>query len=215
MSRSFGHWSPDYLWSRLQDKVHQMLHPDEPWLTPVAVEILDEYLKTEMLGLEFGSGRSTKWFSQRLGKLTSVEHSAEWFDIVTDKLRIGGNINVAYLLRNGSPDTAYVDVIDSMHDNALDFVLVDGIDRAACAVRSLDKLKPGGVLVVDDVHRYLPSRSRAPLARKPEDGPIDDVWQDFMARTMDWEYIWTSNGVKDTVLYYKPKGLEVDDDNER
>ncbi len=215
MSRSYNHWSPDYLWSRLKDKVHQILHPDEPWLTPVAVDLLDEYLKPEMLGLEFGSGRSTNWFSQRLGKLTSVEHSAKWYANVTDRLRIGGITNVAYLLRNGWPDTSYVDVVDSMDDNVLDFVLVDGIDRAACAVRSLDKLKPGGILVVDDVHRYLPSRSRAPLARKPEAGPIDVAWQDFMVRTIDWEYIWTSNGVKDTVIYYKPAGSEVDDDNER
>ena len=32
---------------------------------------------------------------------------------------------------------------------------------------------PGGILVIDDVHRYLPSESRAPLARKISDGAVD------------------------------------------
>ena len=91
-----------------------------------------------------------------------------------------------------------------LKNGSLDFVLVDGIDRGKCAVTSLEKLKPGGILVIDDVHRYLPSESRAPLARTLNDGPVDEDWQEFLNRTMDWEYIWTSNGVKDTVIYHKP-----------
>jgi hypothetical protein len=63
---------------------------------------------------------------------------------------------------------------------------------------------PGGILVIDDVHRYLPSKSRAPLARKISDGAVDQEWQEFLTKVLDWEYIWSSNGVKDTVIYQKP-----------
>ena len=216
MSRSFAHWSPVYLWSRFKDKLHQRLHPDEPWLTPAAVEILHGYLNPDMSGLEFGSGRSTAWFAQSLGKLTSVEHSAKWYDLVKDQLRIAGITNVTYLLRRGNPETEYLDVADSIDDNSLDFILVDGIDRGACVIRSLSKLKHGGLLVIDDVHRYLPSRSRAPLARKPSDGAIDPDWQLFLTLVTNWEFVWTSNGVKDTAIYYKPIDYaEVYDANER
>lgn len=204
MKRSFRHWTPDYLWSRLKDKLHQRLHPEEPWLTPAVVHILDKYLTENMDGLEFGSGRSTIWFARHLRKLTSVEHSPVWYEKVRKLLKTAGMKNVELLLRENLNEKDYACVASQISDCSLDFVLVDGIDRGACAVGSLGKLKLGGILVVDDAHRYLPSESRAPLARSMKDGPVDSDWQEFLNRTMDWEYIWTSNGVKDTVIYHKP-----------
>ncbi len=204
MKRSFKHWTPDYLWSRIKDKLHQRLHPEEPWLTPAVVHILDRHLTQDMSGLEFGSGRSTVWFARHLGKLTSIEHSPEWFQKVSRLLKKAGAKNVELLLRDNSQDIEYACADNLVLDGSLDFVLVDGIDRGNCAVSILEKLKPGGILVIDDVHRYLPSESRAPLARKLVDGAVDSDWQEFLNRTMDWEYIWTSNGVKDTVIYHKP-----------
>jgi SAM-dependent methyltransferase len=204
MKRSFKHWTLEYLWSRLQDKLHRRLHPDEPWLTPAVVQTLDSHLTKQMSGLEFGSGRSTAWFARRLGRLTSVEHSVKWFVKVNNLLKKAGIQNVNMILRDNSPDNSYSDPINQFRDESLDFVLVDGIDRAKCALLSLPKLIPGGILVLDDVHRYLPSESRAPLARKISDGPVDQEWQVFLNQVLDWEYIWSSNGVKDTVIYQKP-----------
>ena len=204
MTRSYKHWSPDYLWRRLKDKLHQRLHPEEPWLTPAVVQTLDKHLTSDMCGLEFGSGRSTVWFARRLGRLTSVEHSSEWFDNVSRHLKKAGLENVNHLLRKNSPENDYAQAASQTGEESLDFVLVDGIDRAKCALISLTKLKPGGILVIDDIHRYLPSESRAPLARKVIDGAVDLDWQEFLNKVMDWEYIWSSNGVKDTVIYQKP-----------
>ena len=39
-----------------------------------------------MSALEFGSGRSGIWFSQRVQNLTSVEHDLDWYQSVKDKL---------------------------------------------------------------------------------------------------------------------------------
>jgi hypothetical protein len=204
MKRSFKHWTFEYLWSRLADKIHRRLHPDEPWLTPAVVQTLDDYLTKQMSGLEFGSGRSTAWFARRLGRLTSIEHSVKWYFRVNNILNKSNIQNVIMILRDNSPDNSYSDSINQFRDESLNFVLVDGIDRAKCALFSLPKLMPGGILVIDDVHRYLPSESRSPLARKISDGPVDGEWQEFLNKVLDWEYIWSSNGVKDTVIYQKP-----------
>jgi hypothetical protein len=204
MKRSFKHWTFEYLWSRLADKIHRRLHPDEPWLTPAVVQTLDDYLTKQMSGLEFGSGRSTAWFARRLGRLTSIEHSVKWYVRVNNILNKSNIQNVIMILRDNSPDNSYSDSINQFRDESLNFVLVDGIDRAKCALFSLPKLMPGGILVIDDVHRYLPSESHSPLARKISDGPVDGEWQEFLNKVLDWEYIWSSNGVKDTVIYQKP-----------
>ena len=202
MTRSFKHWNMQYLWSRLKDKIRIKIHPQDPWLTPDAVKLLDDALSIEMCGLEFGSGNSTVWFARRLGKLTSVEHSLDWFTNVIRQLANGGLENIDYILREDPGE--YVSASLKFTDGSLDFVLVDGIERGKCALTSLPKVKQGGILVIDDSHRYLPGKSRAPLARKPDDGPADEDWTQFMAETMDWEFVWTTNGVKDTVIYYKP-----------
>lgn len=202
MTRSFKHWNLQYLWNRLRDKIRIKLHPQDPWLTPDAVKLLDDVLSKDMRGLEFGSGNSTTWFAQRLSRLTSVEHAPAWYANVTRKLADTGLNNVDYLLREQAGE--YVAVADIFVDNSLNFALVDGIERGKCVLASLLKIKPGGMLVIDDVHRYLPSKSRAPLARKPDDDPADEDWAQFMAETMNWEFVWTTNGIKDTVIYYKP-----------
>lgn len=208
MSRNISHWSARYLLHRVLDKAYQRIYPDKPWLTPQANRILEKTLQPDFQGLEFGSGRSTLWFAARMEKLTSVEHNPEWYHRVKDMLAVRGISNVEYLLtpetemENGEP--AYVQVADRFSDESLDLILVDGILRDACVLRGLSKLKPGGLLVIDDAQRYLPSDSTAPYARTPGQGPVSEGWCQFMEKTTAWPRIWTQNGVSDTVLYTRP-----------
>jgi predicted O-methyltransferase YrrM len=41
-------------------------------------------------GLEFGSGRSTLYFSKRLDELYSIEHHQEWYEKVNNMLKSKG-----------------------------------------------------------------------------------------------------------------------------
>jgi len=68
--RSFQHWTPRYIWNRLALMAHERQHPDLPWLTRAMIENLDTWLRPDDVGLEFGSGRSTVWFAQKVGHLT-------------------------------------------------------------------------------------------------------------------------------------------------
>jgi predicted O-methyltransferase YrrM len=137
-------------------------YPDLPWLTKAANAILETYLKPDDEGLEFGSGRSTIWFTKHVGRLTSVEHNKVWYDKV--QAMIGDNqlTNVDYRFfpkdveDERGADAAYVRVIDTFEPESFDFVLVDGVYRDHCCLSVLDKIRPGGVLIIDNVNWYLP-----------------------------------------------------------
>ena len=207
-SRSFRHWTPHYVGARLRQIVHQRRHPDEPWLTADAVRILRSILKPTDVGLEWGCGRSTRWLSSRLARLTSVEHDAGWWARVHAQLEEDGIENVRLELHEIRGDAhaqegePYVRVAERWEDGSLDFVLVDGRVRDACALASVDKLGPGGVLTVDDAHRYLPGPDwiRAPEARTEATGPLNERWARFLERVRPWRHIWTDDGISPTLV---------------
>ena len=49
-----------------------------------------------MKALEFGSGRSTLWFSSLVGSLTSIEYDAGWYEQAKQRLRDANATNVDY-----------------------------------------------------------------------------------------------------------------------
>ena len=204
--RSFRHWTLRYLIERTRDRWYQATHPADPWLTPLAIQFLNAWLKPTDRGLEFGSGRSTLWLARRVAHLTSVEHAPAWYEHTRQALSAQSLANVDYHLASceGNDPSAYVAMASQFPAQSLDFVLVDGVFRDACANAALDKLAPGGLIILDDAHRYLPSRSIAPLARTPAQGPASPAWADFMAATQTWRCLWTSKGVSDTAIYIKP-----------
>ena len=209
--RSFRHWSPRYLVDRARDRVYQATHPGDPWLTPAAVQFLSLWLRSTDRGLEFGSGRSTLWFARRTQHLTSIEHAPEWHARVSGRLRELGILNVDLRLVEKEPapadpsqPPAYAAAAGDLPDSSLDYVLVDGAYRDACALAGLCKLKPGGLLILDDAHRYLPSRSISPYARTLAEGPASPLWGTFLQSVSGWRCLWTSKGVSDTAVYIRP-----------
>ena len=84
--------------------------------------------------------------------------------------------------------------------------MVDGDFRGECALAALPKLKLGGVIIIDNVERYLPHEkpSCSPNSRSLNDGCESDSWSCFKDLVDGWRSIWTSNGVCDTALWIKP-----------
>tara|TARA_Y100000589_G_C26881867_1_gene518336 strand:+ start:299 stop:487 length:189 start_codon:yes stop_codon:yes gene_type:complete len=41
-------------------------NPDSPWLIQDSIIFLEQWLKNDMKGIELGSGRSPKWFTQQV-----------------------------------------------------------------------------------------------------------------------------------------------------
>lgn len=215
MKRSFHHWNLRYLFNRMIEKRYRRTHPQAPWLAPAAIEFLEGYLKPTDQMLEFGSGRSTLWFAQRVGHITSVEHNGDWHQKITVEINARGLQNITYHLRpkevgiSSDEQSQYVQTTQSISPASLDMVLVDGTYRAQCVLKSLPLLKPGGILVIDNVNRYLPSDSFAPNSRTKDSGPIDKEWQQVLDLIGNWRFFWTSNGISDTAFYFKPTETEV------
>lgn len=208
--RSFRHWTGKYLLNRIRDILYQKRYPHHPWLTPCAISVLSSYLRPSDVGLEWGSGRSTIWLARRVARLTSTEHDPLWFRRIAGQLKKYGMTNVRYLHREAKDgnrpecDSPYVRVANMFHRESLDFVLVDGKARSACALAALEKLRPGAVLILDNANWYLPCRSHSPNSRTEHDGPASEQWGRFLERVALWRRIWTSNGVTDTAMFLKP-----------
>jgi len=210
--RSFRHWTPTYIRNRLGEMYYHKTCPDHPWLTRAANQILASYLRESDVGLEFGSGRSTVWFAKRTQHLTTIEHDAIWYDRIGRLLSVSAVHNVDYHLLpkevsdDRGDEAAYVRIVDRFEANSLDFILVDGVYRDFCALRALAKIRPGGVLVIDNVNRFLPSNSLSPNSRTLIQGPHSVVWEEVQRSISQWRRIWTSSGVTDTALFFRPCG---------
>jgi len=204
MKRSFRHWTPRYIWNRTNLWAYECANPNSPWLVRSMIDVLSTWLRPQDEGLEFGSGRSTVWFAKRVRFLTSVEHNREWHIKVSNK--ISKDIcNVRLILRENKEE--YIGIIDNIKDRSLDFCLIDGIYRDICTKNCLDKIKSGGILIVDNVNRYIPNhhtKQVAPSSRLPKDGYATHVWAEVGEVIQDWRYIWVTDGVTDTALWVKP-----------
>jgi predicted O-methyltransferase YrrM len=208
--RTFRHWTPRYIRDRLANIYYRRAFPDRPWLTPAANEILISLLRETDIGLEFGSGISTLWFAKRIRHLTSVEHNQIWYGKVQQMLMERHQDNVDYHLAvkdkvdEEGDQSAYVRQVERFAPSSLDFVLVDGIYRDFCALKVLDLLRPGGILVIDNVNKSLPGDSYAPNSRSLAEGPNGETWKKVNAALSSWRRIWTSSGVWDTAIFFRP-----------
>lgn len=181
--------------------VDEKLHPSNPWLTSKSVALLEQLLKPTDIGVEFGSGRSTLWFAKRLKHLTSFEDNRFWFSKV--EILLGAhNLNRKVDYRLIEDEIEYSLQTKLFEQNSIDFCLVDGQMRDKISVGILPKLKPGGILVIDNVNWYLPNDwSKSPGTRRTKDRVASEEWQDFLTLTSDYRRIWTSNGVTDTCIF--------------
>ena len=148
-----------------------------PWI-PIKAKIwLDNNLRSDMVVFEYGSGLSTLYFSEKVNKIVSIEHDKEWYNKTYDKLKekipnleyfliepehletgIKEQVNKIYQshLYQDFYFTKYVQSIDKYPDGHFDLVFIDGRARIGCILHSIDKIKPGGYIILDnsDAKRY-------------------------------------------------------------
>jgi len=201
--RNFSHLTPPYIFNRILVKINQWQYKENPWITSSASRILDSLLISSDIGVEFGSGRSTLWFAQRLKHLISIEKKPEWYFKVKKNLSIS-KLEPRVELRLCPDDNDYVSQALTFDDNSVDFCLIDGAKRDYCALYMLPKLRKGGILVLDNANLFLPNDSTySPNSRRMKEGFSTETWQQFAEQASKFRRIWTSNGVWDTVIWIK------------
>ncbi|MGQ4876499.1 MAG: hypothetical protein ACP6IY_20740 [Promethearchaeia archaeon] len=161
-------------------------NPREPWYTRDSIIFLNKYMKPNFIGFEFGSGASTLWFAKRIKYLISIEHSEFWYKNVLEKLKKKKIDNVTLKLipleRDLNKDK-YSNYINKFPNNYFDIILIDGRNRVNCIKNSINKLKKGGFLVLDNSER-----------KRYEDG---------IKLLKNWIEIKTTNGRWDTTIWIK------------
>jgi hypothetical protein len=155
-----------------------------PWITFGAEEYLADFLTKEMKVFEYGCGGSTLYFAKKARHVVSIEHDTLWAATVNSKLaehRLDHlvDLRVYALGEHGSaplgdpadPDSyissdfpgrslaSYVQSIDDFEDATFDLVMIDGRARPACIKHAVNKVRSGGLLVVDNTDRsyYWPA----------------------------------------------------------
>jgi hypothetical protein len=143
------------------------LADEQPWLTYDAIGFLEQYLAPGMRIFEWGAGGSTLFLSRRASEGVSIEHDDAWATAVARRVD-GRRWRVQCIPPAARPDPRYasqdpdhrarsfadyVQAIAACSDGTLDLVLVDGRARVACVRQALAKVKPGGVLVLDNSDR--------------------------------------------------------------
>jgi SAM-dependent methyltransferase len=143
-----------------------------PWFSYAAIDFLDDFLRSDMNVCEYGSGGSTLFFAGRVRSVVSIEDNANWHQLVSERLRLRSIQNVRLTLcpfdfKNpaGFENSAYLHAIP---DDRFDVIVVDGSEewtqvRPVCFEKAESRVKPGGIIVVDDSWRYpgLRDRNRA------------------------------------------------------
>jgi predicted O-methyltransferase YrrM len=127
---------------------------NEAWFTEASIIEFERFLNTNtnLKIFEFGMGASTIWLSKfpSISLLVSVEHDKNWFHEVGEQIknteRTGGcGLNLS--------ERPYDYCIKSYDDDFFDCVIVDGRDRVKCLESAKSKIKPNGLLILDNSER--------------------------------------------------------------
>ena len=142
---------------------------EEPWMTRGSITFLYNYIKNSNYTnlLEYGCGSSTAYFLKVLNlDVTSIEHDEKWLlnvknilpDIYLNKWKYYLKPPTTNGNNKGSDDENiyyddYVNIVDSL--DTFDIIIVDGRCRSKCIYKTINKLNPGGLYIVDNAERHV------------------------------------------------------------
>jgi hypothetical protein len=124
--------------------------PVMPWLGYRAIKHLENLLQPDWKMLEYGSGMSTVWFTQRVANVISIEDNKLWYDKVSLDLKKLGVNNVDYQFKSDNYSN-----LDQYPDSTFDFILIDGSQRGNCAASAVKKIKHGGYIYLDNSDKHF------------------------------------------------------------
>jgi hypothetical protein len=117
-----------------------------PWYTYPAIDFLGAKDFSEKTVLEFGSGQSTLWWSERAKRIVTLESDKAWLRRVES--RNPRNTRLHFV----PDDLTGLDGL--VAGERFDIVVIDGHDRGMAARRAVDLIGPEGGILLDDSEGY-------------------------------------------------------------
>lgn len=160
------------------------------WITFPAIDVLNRVLKRTDRVFEYGGGGSTLFWLDRVAEVVTVEHDPQWFAALEQRMKQEGGGRWTGIHVPATPGTLvpvpdpvdpahyasadaasqglhfkdYVQAIDRYPDAHFDVLMIDGRARTSCLAYATRKLRPGGLLVLDNAERsYYTARNAAVL----------------------------------------------------
>lgn len=146
-----------------------------PWINYVTVDFIIKKLSLITNVFEYGSGQSTLFWLSQGKSVVSIEHDAQFYEQLFVKVTQMGNVDyrliepeidaIGNTYQPESPKyyhsgdfkgycfKSYVESISVFPDESFDVVVIDGRARTACIVHSINKIKCGGMLILDNSNR--------------------------------------------------------------
>lgn len=139
--------------------------------------------------------------------MISVEDYRPWHDKVAAQLAEAGAGNVEYLFVGQTPEEYLTPPTEAVSrlGGRIDVALADGFKhRDHAALWAMERLRPGGLLIIDNVNWYLPHATRTPSSIGAAGKPATELWAEFHERSSAWRRAWFSSGVSDTASFIAP-----------
>ena len=141
-------WKLSFISGLSQDENAEYL----PWMTYPAIDFLQRTITKNHSVFEFGCGTSTLFFAKRAKKVTSLETNKKWCELIRNMLRQAQHdVNIT-LMEDGLTNNLY-ETFPQNSGKKFDFIIIDSLKRFECAKNSINALKDGGSIILDDSER--------------------------------------------------------------
>jgi hypothetical protein len=146
----------------IRDRGRTTIDSRTPWWPYAAIQGVREALPPAAVVFEFGGGGSTLWLHDLGARVTCVEHHREWFGSLRQRLPEDVTLALREPTSTGAATSEsepgnffddYVCAVTEQADSTIDLVIVDGRARVACGLAAMSKIRPGGMLLLDDSDR--------------------------------------------------------------
>lgn len=124
-----------------------------PWMTYPAIHFLKRNIRKDHEIFEFGCGASTLFFSQNSKKVIGVESDPKWFSLTKDLIAKTKRENVEVGLMEDALESSSYERCALNSNQKFDFIIIDSFKRYLCAINSINSLKKGGAIILDDSER--------------------------------------------------------------
>ncbi len=132
-----------------------------PWFTYPAIALLGPRVPPTARIFEYGAGQSTLWWAERAAAVRSVEHDADWVELL--RPRLPGHARLQHAALEGEAYVGAAAAVAKAEGEGFDVVVIDGRERNRCVPAALASLREGGVVVWDNAERPRYAEGQAEL----------------------------------------------------